>query len=93
MYYVSTMTYPYEGLLMNEYQKDKTFGNVPGNSILESLGIGIDTISSGIRFMLFSDGLFFTESSSTSFFVSSRRIKENRMRLQENIRKKLERDE
>lgn len=42
MYYVSTMTYPYEGLLMNEYQKDKTFGNVPGNSILESLGIGIE---------------------------------------------------
>ncbi|KAL1531751.1 Cystathionine gamma-synthase [Salvia divinorum] len=42
MYYVSTMTYPYEGLLMNEYQQNKTFGNVPGNSILESLGIGIE---------------------------------------------------
>ncbi|KAL7153307.1 hypothetical protein ABFS83_04G159100 [Erythranthe nasuta] len=42
MHYVSTMTYPYEGLLMNEYQRTGTFGNLSGNDILESLGIGIE---------------------------------------------------
>ncbi|KAK6128219.1 hypothetical protein DH2020_038023 [Rehmannia glutinosa] len=42
MYYISTMTYPYEGLLMNEYQTSKPFGNLSGNNILESLGIGIE---------------------------------------------------
>nr|QVT92277.1 ABC transporter [Salvia miltiorrhiza] len=42
MYYASTMTYPYEGLLMNEYQTNNIIGNVPGNDILESLGIGTD---------------------------------------------------
>ncbi|KAI3463986.1 hypothetical protein Pfo_020649 [Paulownia fortunei] len=42
MYYISTMTYPYEGLLMNEYQTSNTFGNISGNKILESLGIGTD---------------------------------------------------
>lgn len=41
MYYISTMTYPYEGLLMNEY-RTKLIGNVPGNDILKSLGIGTD---------------------------------------------------
>ncbi|KAG8379169.1 hypothetical protein BUALT_Bualt07G0060300 [Buddleja alternifolia] len=39
MHYVSTMTYPYEGLLMNEYQTSKTFGGLSGNTILESLAI------------------------------------------------------
>ncbi|CAI9785386.1 unnamed protein product [Fraxinus pennsylvanica] len=42
MHYVSTMTYPYEGLLMNEYQTNKTFGGVEGTSILNSLGIGLE---------------------------------------------------
>ncbi|PIN23926.1 Transporter, ABC superfamily (Breast cancer resistance protein) [Handroanthus impetiginosus] len=42
MYYISTMTYPYEGLLMNEYQTNNTFGNLKGNKILESLGIGTE---------------------------------------------------
>nr|GLL39318.1 ABC transporter G family member 17-like [Ipomoea trifida] len=42
---VSTMTYPYEGLLMNEFQTDESFGEDPfgrpllGNQILESLHI------------------------------------------------------
>nr|GMD57073.1 ABC transporter G family member 17-like [Ipomoea batatas] len=42
---VSTMTYPYEGLLMNEFQTDESFGDDPfgrpllGNQILESLHI------------------------------------------------------
>ncbi|KAL0285659.1 UNVERIFIED_CONTAM: ABC transporter G family member 6 [Sesamum angustifolium] len=39
MHYMSTMTYPYEGLLMNEYQTTRPFGNITGNTILESLGI------------------------------------------------------
>ncbi|KAL8457417.1 hypothetical protein ACS0TY_035320 [Phlomoides rotata] len=39
MHYISTMTYPYEGLLMNEYQRNQTFGGITGNDILESLGI------------------------------------------------------
>ncbi|KAI3454655.1 hypothetical protein Pfo_011318 [Paulownia fortunei] len=42
MHYISTMTYPYEGLLMNEYQTTDTFGNITGNKILESLGIGTE---------------------------------------------------
>lgn len=42
MYYISTMTYPYEGLLMNEYQTSNTFAGIPGNNILKSLGIGTD---------------------------------------------------
>lgn len=42
---ISTMTYPYEGLLMNQYQTDIVFGNndgtpVTGNAILTSLHIG-----------------------------------------------------
>ncbi|XP_076955784.1 ABC transporter G family member STR2-like [Bidens hawaiensis] len=42
---VSTMTYPYEGLLINEYQRDEVFGqtllgtNVTGIDILKSLNI------------------------------------------------------
>ncbi|KAK9050627.1 hypothetical protein SSX86_030403, partial [Deinandra increscens subsp. villosa] len=42
---VSTMTYPYEGLLINEYQRDEIFGqtlihtNVTGIDILKSLSI------------------------------------------------------
>lgn len=40
MHYVSTMTYPYEGLLMNEYQNDQTFGGISGFNILEILAIG-----------------------------------------------------
>lgn len=40
MYYISTMNYPYQPLLMNEYQTKKTFATTPGNNILESLGIG-----------------------------------------------------
>ncbi|XP_019154622.1 PREDICTED: ABC transporter G family member 17-like [Ipomoea nil] len=46
---VSTMTYPYEGLLMNEFQTDESFGDDPfgrpllGNQILESLHIGTDS--------------------------------------------------
>ncbi|CAH1413442.1 unnamed protein product [Lactuca virosa] len=42
---VSTMTYPYEGLLMNEYQREEVFGqtligtNVTGIDILQSLHI------------------------------------------------------
>lgn len=39
MHYVSTMTYPYEGLLMNEYRTTKPFGGIPGDTILTSLGI------------------------------------------------------
>ncbi|KAL3845969.1 hypothetical protein ACJIZ3_003372 [Penstemon smallii] len=42
MYYISTMTYPYEGLLMNEYQTNETFAGISGNKILESLGVGIE---------------------------------------------------
>ncbi|CAA3019488.1 ABC transporter G family member 17-like [Olea europaea var. sylvestris] len=42
MHYISTMTYPYEGLLMNEYQHNKTFGGIKGPSILNSLGIGLE---------------------------------------------------
>nr|KYP66379.1 ABC transporter G family member 2 [Cajanus cajan] len=42
---ISTMTYPYEGLLMNQYQTNYTFGkidgaNVTGFNILDSLHIG-----------------------------------------------------
>ncbi|MED6212992.1 Cystathionine gamma-synthase [Stylosanthes scabra] len=42
---ISTMTYPYEGLLMNEYQTDKSFAvnhgvNITGVGILNSLHIG-----------------------------------------------------
>lgn len=42
---ISTMTYPYEGLLMNQYRTDKPFGKNPNGSdvsgfeILDSLGI------------------------------------------------------
>ncbi|KAI3500225.1 hypothetical protein L1887_36043 [Cichorium endivia] len=42
---ISTMTYPYEGLLINEYQRDEVFGvnlggaNVTGVDILQSLHI------------------------------------------------------
>ncbi|XP_027362845.1 ABC transporter G family member 17-like [Abrus precatorius] len=44
---VSTMTYPYEGLLMNQYQTNDIFGKVggipiTGFDILKSLHIGID---------------------------------------------------
>lgn len=39
MHYISTMTYPYEGLLMNEYQTTDSFGGIVGNNILGSLGI------------------------------------------------------
>lgn len=44
---VSTMTYPYEGLLMNQYQTNDTFGTnggmpVTGFDILNSLHIGTD---------------------------------------------------
>ncbi|KAG6412272.1 hypothetical protein SASPL_124946 [Salvia splendens] len=42
MHYVSTMTYPYEGLLMNEYQTSNDFGGIPGDTILKSLGIKTD---------------------------------------------------
>ncbi|GLU13369.1 hypothetical protein SLE2022_300070 [Rubroshorea leprosula] len=42
----SIMTYPYEGLLMNEYQThtvfDKPKGNVTGTQILNSLRISTD---------------------------------------------------
>ncbi|KAL2522606.1 ABC transporter G family member 17 [Forsythia ovata] len=41
MHYMSTMTYPYEGLLMNEYQTNVTFGGIEGHSILNSLSIGL----------------------------------------------------
>lgn len=45
---ISTMTYPYEGLLMNEYQTDIVFGksngtNITGINILESLRIKTDS--------------------------------------------------
>ncbi|XP_051115839.1 ABC transporter G family member STR2-like [Andrographis paniculata] len=40
MYYVSTMTYPYEGLLMNEYETSNPFGGIQGYNILKSLAIG-----------------------------------------------------
>ncbi|KAK4437075.1 ABC transporter G family member 6 [Sesamum alatum] len=30
MHYISTMTYPYEGLLMNEFQRPEPFGNISG---------------------------------------------------------------
>lgn len=42
---ISTMTYPYEGLLINQYQRNKVFGvnldgtNVTGIDILQSLHI------------------------------------------------------
>lgn len=45
---ISTMTYPYEGLLMNQYQTTRTYGfdslgkNVTGNDILNSLHIGTE---------------------------------------------------
>ncbi|KAH6797353.1 ABC-2 type transporter family protein [Perilla frutescens var. hirtella] len=39
MHYASTMTYPYEGLLMNEYRTTGTFGGIEGDTILKSLGI------------------------------------------------------
>ncbi|KAG6386097.1 hypothetical protein SASPL_154985 [Salvia splendens] len=42
MHYVSTMTYPYEGLLMNEYRTSNAFGGIPGDTILKSLGIKTD---------------------------------------------------
>ncbi|KAJ9670332.1 hypothetical protein PVL29_026711 [Vitis rotundifolia] len=44
---VSTMTYPYEGLLMNQYQTNDTFGvnpggqNITGNDILNQLNVSI----------------------------------------------------
>lgn len=46
---ISTMTYPYEGLLMNEYQTNDAFGSndgkpVTGFDILRSLHIGTDEI-------------------------------------------------
>jgi hypothetical protein len=46
---ISTMTYPYEGLLMNEYQTNHVFGNndgvpVTGIDILNSLHIGIEEV-------------------------------------------------
>lgn len=46
---VSTMTYPYEGLLMNEYQTNETFGSndgvsITGFDILKSLHIGTEEI-------------------------------------------------
>ncbi|CAN4090732.1 unnamed protein product [Withania somnifera] len=49
MNYVSTMTYPYEGLLMNQYQTNESFGKDPlgrdvtGFGILKSLNISQDT--------------------------------------------------
>ncbi|PHT28620.1 ABC transporter G family member 19 [Capsicum baccatum] len=49
MNYVSTMTYPYEGLLMNQYQTDESFGKDPlgrdvtGFGILKSLNISQDS--------------------------------------------------
>ncbi|XP_047974313.1 ABC transporter G family member STR2-like [Salvia hispanica] len=42
MHYVSTMTYPYEGLLMNEYRTSNDFGGIAGDTILKSLGIKTD---------------------------------------------------
>lgn len=42
---ISTMTYPYEGLLMNQYQTDDPFGTNPngeivsGHKILDNLNI------------------------------------------------------
>ncbi|XP_073269073.1 ABC transporter G family member STR2-like [Primulina huaijiensis] len=42
MHYVSTMTYPYEGLLMNEYQTNQTFGGISGFNILETLAVGTE---------------------------------------------------
>ena len=45
---MSTMTYPYEGLLINQYQTTDVFGinangtAVTGQSILDSLGIDSD---------------------------------------------------
>nr|A0A0M4FLW6.1 RecName: Full=ABC transporter G family member STR2; AltName: Full=Protein STUNTED ARBUSCULE 2 [Petunia x hybrida]ALC79556.1 ABC transporter [Petunia axillaris] len=45
MNYISTMTYPYEGLLMNQFQTSQTFGidplgrSITGNGILKSLNI------------------------------------------------------
>ncbi|KAK6781378.1 hypothetical protein RDI58_023562 [Solanum bulbocastanum] len=48
MNYVSTMTYPYEGLLMNQYQTNESFGKDPlgrdvtGFGILKSLNISLD---------------------------------------------------
>ncbi|XP_057805172.1 ABC transporter G family member STR2-like [Salvia miltiorrhiza] len=41
MHYVSTMTYPYEGLIMNEYRTSDKFGGISGDTILKSLGIDI----------------------------------------------------
>ncbi|XP_004299924.1 PREDICTED: ABC transporter G family member 17-like [Fragaria vesca subsp. vesca] len=55
MNYVSTMTYPYEGLIMNQYQTPRPFGlnpdgtNITGFQILDSLHInygGGETLSS-----------------------------------------------
>lgn len=49
MNYISTMTYPYEGLLMNQYQTNESFGKDPlgrdvtGFGILKSLNISQDT--------------------------------------------------
>lgn len=46
---ISTMTYPYEGLLMNEYQTPISFGkqsngtDISGINILESLHISTDS--------------------------------------------------
>lgn len=48
MNYVSTMTYPYEGLLMNQYQTRDSFGKNPANQdvlgfqILKSLHISVE---------------------------------------------------
>lgn len=48
MNYISTMTYPYEGLLMNEFQRRDSFGKNPDNEdvtglrILKSLNISIE---------------------------------------------------
>ncbi|CAM8940946.1 unnamed protein product [Rhodiola kirilowii] len=45
---ISTMTYPYEGLLMNQYQTNETFapnpsgGNLTGNDLLRGLHISVD---------------------------------------------------
>lgn len=48
LHYVSTMTYPYEGLLMNQYQTTDSFGknldnqDVLGLQILKSLNISVE---------------------------------------------------
>ncbi|PIA51910.1 hypothetical protein AQUCO_01000049v1 [Aquilegia coerulea] len=48
MNYMSTMTYPYEGLLMNQFQNDDVFGqdtsgrNITGTDILDGLNINTE---------------------------------------------------